>query len=124
AAPAVRFAYTRLTRRAKGTAWVMWERKIMAPGRSGSAALTTAASLAALRSKRSAFEQLPAVSDVVSLLTLVPADQDAKITLIRTMAPLIADVRFRPAAAVDLDAVRTALGGLRRRLELGVPEAA
>jgi hypothetical protein len=123
ALPAVRFDYNRLNLQAKGTDSVIWERKIMASGRSGFAALTTADSLAELRDKRSAFEQLPAVSDVVSLLTLVPVDQDAKIALIRTLAPLVSEVRFRPAPDVDVDAVRTALDGLRRRLELGVREA-
>ena len=121
--PSVRFDYNRLNLQARGTESVIWERKIMASGRSGFAALTTADSLAELLDKRSAFERLTAVSDVVSLVTLVPADQDAKTAVIRKLAPLVSHVEVRRDPDVDLDAVRRALDGLRRNLELGVREA-
>jgi hopanoid biosynthesis associated RND transporter like protein HpnN len=119
----VRFDYNRLNLQAKGSEAVIWERKIMASRRSGFAALTTADSLPELREKRSAFENLPGVSEVVSLLTLIPADQDAKGAVIRKLAPLISHVQFGQEPAVDLEAVRSALEGLRGRLELGVREA-
>jgi predicted RND superfamily exporter protein len=119
----VRFDYNRLNLQAKGTESVIWERRIMASGRSGFAALTTADSLPELRAKRSAFEALPGVDEVVSLLTLIPAEQEAKIALIRTLAPAVAHIQLRREPEVDLGAVRGALDTLRGRLELGVREA-
>ena len=121
--PSLRFDYNRLNLQARGTESVIWEQKIMASGRSGFAALTSAASIAELEAKRAAFERLPAVSEVQSLLTLVPADQEAKRALIHTLGPLVADVTFRGGPGVDLEALRHALGTLGRRLELGAREA-
>src|SRR5438876_8226078 len=90
ALPAVRFDYSRLNLQARGTESVIWERKIMESRRSGFAALATADSLPELKAKQAAFSALPAVSELVSVLKLVPADQDAKIAAVRRLAPLVA----------------------------------
>ncbi len=81
--PSVRFDYNRLALQAKGAESVTWEHEIMKSRRSGFAALATADSLAELRAKRDAFAALPAVSDVVSVLKLIPSDQEAKIAVLR-----------------------------------------
>src|SRR5262245_22011476 len=76
ALPSVRFDYNRLNLQARGTESVTWERKIMESGRSGFAALATADSLSELATKQAAFERLPVVSEVVSVLKLIPGRQD------------------------------------------------
>ncbi|HTO13643.1 MAG TPA: MMPL family transporter [Candidatus Binatia bacterium] len=123
ALPAVRFDYNRLNLQAKGTESVIWERKIAESRRSGFAALASADSLAELKAKQDAFAALPAVSEVTSVLKLIPAEQDAKIAAVRRLAPLVAEVRFRPAPPADPAAVRRALIGLRHRLQIAVTEA-
>jgi hopanoid biosynthesis associated RND transporter like protein HpnN len=121
--PAVRFDYNRLALQAKGTESVTWEREIMKSRRSGFAALATADSLAELRARRDAFAALPAVSDVVSVLKLIPSDQEAKIVVLRALAPQIAGLRVARESAVDLPAIRASLEQLRRRLEIAEREA-
>ena len=123
ALPAVRFDYSRLNLQARGTESVIWERKIMESRRSGFAALATADSLPELKAKQAAFSALPAVSELVSVLKLVPADQDAKIAAVRRLAPLVADVHLGHESAVDVAAIRTALATLRHRLTIAAVEA-
>src|SRR5262249_9804040 len=123
ALPAVRFDYHRLNRQAKGTESVIWERQIMKSRRSGFAALASARTLDELKAKRDAFAALPAVSEVTSVLKLIPADQEAKIAAVRRLAPLVAEVQFRPAPPADPAAVRRALTTLRHRLQIGLTEA-
>ena len=121
--PSVRFDYNRLALQAKGAESVTWEHEIMKSRRSGFAALATAESLPELTAKRDAFAALPAVSDVVSVLKLVPNDQDAKIALLHTLAPQIGGLRVAREAPVDVAALRAALAQLHRRLEIAQREA-
>lgn len=123
ALPAVRFDYSRLNLQARGTESVIWERKIMESRRSGFAALASADSLAELKAKQEAFAALPAVSELVSVLKLVPSDQDAKIAIVRRLAPLVAEVRFTRESSVDTAAIRRALATLRHRLAIAAVEA-
>jgi hopanoid biosynthesis associated RND transporter like protein HpnN len=123
ALPAIRFDYNRLNLQAAGTESVIWERKIMESRRSGFAALATADSLAELRAKQGAFAALPAVSEVVSVLKLVPADQEAKIGAVHALAPLVAAIHVGDQSAVDRAAIQRALQMLRRRLEIAAAEA-
>ena len=123
AVPAVRFDYSRLNLQARNTESVIWEQKIMQSRRSGFAALATADSVADLKAKQDAFTALPAVSEVVSVLKIVPADQEARIAAVRRLAPLVAELRFRHETAVDAAALRRALTTLRRRLAIAATEA-
>ncbi|OLE64901.1 MAG: hypothetical protein AUG03_07375 [Acidobacteria bacterium 13_1_20CM_2_68_14] len=123
ALPSVRFDYNRLHLQARGTESVIWEQKIMQSRRSGFAALTIADSLADLRAKQEAFGQLPAVAEVVSVLTLVPSDQPAKIAILRDIAPLVSPLRVGSDAGVNPAPVRRALETLRGRLALAIREA-
>src|SRR5436309_2586342 len=123
ALPAIRFDYNRLNLQARGTESVIWERKIMESRRSGFAALATADSLAELKVKQGAFAALPAVSEVMSVLKLVPADQEAKIAAVRDLVPLVAEIHIGREDALDRDATRHALEMLRRRLGIAAAEA-
>ncbi|MET0488355.1 MAG: MMPL family transporter, partial [Candidatus Rokuibacteriota bacterium] len=100
-----------------------WEQEIMKSRRSGFAALATADSLEELRAKRDAFTALPGVSDVVSVLKLVPTDQDQKIALLRDLAPQLSGLRIGRESGVDVPATRRSLDQLRRHLEIALREA-
>jgi hopanoid biosynthesis associated RND transporter like protein HpnN len=121
--PSVRFDYNRLALQAKGTESVVWEQEIMKSRRSGFAALATADSLPELTAKRDAFAALPGVSDVVSVLKLVPRDQEAKIALLHTLAPQLGGLRVAREGPVDVAATRASLAQLKRRLQIAQREA-
>src|SRR5205823_1452350 len=71
----VRFDYNLLHLHARGTESVDWEERILrSAGRSSFVALSTAGSLSELRERVAAFEALDSVSDVESVLSLMPTD--------------------------------------------------
>ena len=123
ALPALRFDYNRLNLQAQATESVTWERKIAETRRSGFAALTTADSLSELSVKQAAFERLPAVAEVVSVLKIIPSEQAAKIATIRQIAPLLVGLRVAPRTPFDVRATTDALQTLDRRLDMAVREA-
>ena len=94
AIPHVGFDYNLLNLQAKGTESVIWEKRILAnTGRSGFNGLASATSLEELRRKQEAFEKLPSVSEVDSVLRVIPDNQKEKIAIVRTFAPIVAPVR-------------------------------
>src|SRR5262249_45297848 len=116
---AVTFDHNMLKLQAAGIESVVWEERILASsGRSGFTALSTAGSLDELRRKQDAFSILPSVSDVESVLMLVPDKQPEKERIIRQFAPLGAGVQVAAPAALEPAALRTPLLALRRRLAL------
>ena len=124
ALPSVGFDYNLLNLQAKGTESVVWERRILATtGRSGFNALASASTLEELRQKQQAFERLPSVSEVDSVLHLIPDDQPEKIAIVKSFAPLVAPVRIGRSSPVDLDRLRDALANIRRRLDVVAAEA-
>lgn len=108
-----------LRMQARGVESVEWEERVLAQaGRSGFAALATASSLEELRRKQTAFEGLGAVSEVDSVLRLIPDRQDDKIRLIRPLAPVLAPLRTAPVPTLDPARLRVSLSTLLRRLGL------
>ena len=82
----VGFDYNMLKLQAKGVESVAWEERILTrAGRSGVTALATASGLDELRRKRDAFAALPSVSQVESVLMLVPDGQPEKAKLIEQL---------------------------------------
>src|SRR5262249_12237070 len=80
----VTFDTNMLKLQAKGVESVYWEQRILASaGRSGFTALSTAGTLDELRRKRDAFTRLGSVSEVESLLMLLPDAQAEKIRMIQ-----------------------------------------
>lgn len=113
----VEFDYNMLRLQARGVESVVWEERILAQaGRSGSAALATASSVDELRRKQKAFEGLGAVSEVDSLLRVVPEQQEEKLPLIRRLAPLLNSVRMAPMPPLDQGRFRQTLSTMHRRL--------
>ncbi|MBI4610489.1 MAG: MMPL family transporter [Candidatus Rokubacteria bacterium] len=120
----VGFDYNLLNLQAEGTESVVWERKILATaGRSGFTALASATSLDELRRKHEAFERLPSVSEVDSVLMLIPDRQLEKAKIIQDFAPLVAPVRVGRPRSLDLDHLVAALETLKRRFDVAVAEA-
>jgi uncharacterized membrane protein YdfJ with MMPL/SSD domain len=106
AAPRVGFDYNLLNLQADGTESVVWERKAAAAsGRSVFAALSTATSLVELETKQAAFARLPSVSDVQSVLSVLPDRQTEKMALLGRLAE-VAD-SIRPGASRPLDSRRS-----------------
>jgi hopanoid biosynthesis associated RND transporter like protein HpnN len=123
AASHVGFDYNVLNLQAKGTESVAWEKRILATtGRSGFNGLSSAATLEELRWRVEAFERLPSVSEVDSVLRVIPDDQEQKITLIKSFAPLVAPVRIGRSSPIDLDRLKRALGDIKRRFDVVAAE--
>jgi hopanoid biosynthesis associated RND transporter like protein HpnN len=70
---------------------VVWEKKLLEGSeRSSMYGAILARSLEEVREKTSALKRLPTVSEVQSVVSLLPEDQEAKMALLREMKPLIA----------------------------------
>ena len=120
----VRFDYNLLKLQARGTESVDWEERILrSAGRSSFVALSTAGSLDELRERAAAFEGLASVSEVESVLSLIPAEQGAKERMIAELAPVVEPVTVAPPETVDAGRLLVALRTLQRRLELAAGEA-
>jgi len=120
----IQFDYNLLNLQAFGTESVYWEKRVLATaGRSGFAALASADSLDELRRKDAAFRALPSVSEVDSVLLLIPDDQPAKLKIIGDFAPLVAPVRIGRPTSVNLGRLLAALETLHRRFEMAAREA-
>jgi hopanoid biosynthesis associated RND transporter like protein HpnN len=120
----VRFDYNLLNLQAHGTESVAWERRILQSAhRSGFSALASAGSLDELRQKHDAFARLPSVSEVDSVLLLIPSEQPRKLKIIRDFAELVEPVRIGWPAPVEVGQLVTALSSLKRRLDMAAAEA-
>jgi uncharacterized protein len=118
AAPRVGFDYNMLNLQAEGTESVVWERKAAAASdRSVFAALSTATSVPELEARQAAFRRLPSVSDVQSVLSVLPAQQTEKLALLHRLADVADSVHPGPPRPLDLGALTVALGTLKRRLD-------
>jgi hypothetical protein len=119
AAPRVGFDYNLLNLQANGTESVVWERKAAAAaGRSVFAALSTAPSLAELEAKQVAFARLPSVSDVQSVLSVLPDRQAEKLALLQRLADVVDSVHPGAPRAFDLRALTVTLETLKRRMDV------
>jgi hopanoid biosynthesis associated RND transporter like protein HpnN len=124
ALPSVGFDYNVLNLQAKGTESVVWEQRILASsGRSGANGLASAGTLEELRRKQEAFERLPSVSEVDSVLRVIPDDQKEKIAVIESLAPLVAPIRIGRSYPVDLERMKRALADIKRRFDVVITEA-
>jgi hypothetical protein len=119
AAPRVGFDYNLLNLQANGTESVVWERKAAAAaGRSVFAALSTATSLPDLEAKQTAFQRLPSVSDVQSVLSVLPDRQTEKLALLGRLADVVDGIRVGAPRPFDLRALTAALETLKRRMDI------
>jgi uncharacterized protein len=119
AAPRVGFDYNILNLQADGTESVVWERKAAAAsGRSVFAALSMATSLTELEARQAAFRRLPSVSDVQSVLSVLPDRQPEKLAALHRLADVVDSIHLGPPRPLDLPALTAALQTLKRRMDL------
>ena len=119
AAPRVGFDYNVLNLQAEGTESVVWERRAAASaGRSVFAALSTATTLPELEAKQAAFQRLPAVSDVQSVLSVLPDRQAEKLAVLQRLGDVADSIRPGAPRPLDLRALTVALETLKRRMDL------
>jgi hypothetical protein len=119
AAPRVGFDYNLLNLQADGTESVVWERKAAAAaGRSVFAALSTATSLPELADRQAAFQRLPSVSDVQSVLSVLPDRQSEKLAVLQRLGDVADSIRVGAPRPLDLRALTLALETLKRRLDI------
>jgi len=124
AAAHVGFDYNLLNLQANGTESVVWERKAAAAaGRSVFAALSTAPSLAELEAKQVAFARLPSVSDVQSVLSVLPDRQAEKLALLQRLADVADSVHPGAPRAFDLRALIVTLETLKRRMDVATAQS-
>jgi uncharacterized protein len=120
----IRFDYNLLHLQARGTESVDWEERILrSAGRSSFVALSTAGSLDELRERVAAFEALDSVSEVESVLSLIPAEQETKAKVLAEIAPIVEPLTIGPREDVDAPRLLAALRALGRRLDLAADEA-
>ena len=115
----VTFDHNVLKLQAAGIESVVWERHIVvSAGSSGFTALATAGSVDELRRKHDAFSRLPSVSEVESVLQLVPDQQPEKERIIHQLGPLLTGIQVTAPPALEPAELRAPLLVLRRRLGL------
>ena len=118
AAPRVGFDYNLLNLQANDTESVVWERKAAAAaGRSVFAALSTATSLPELEAKQAAFERLSSVSDVQSVMSVLPDQHAEKLALLQRLADVAHSIRVGAPRPLDLRALTRTLDTLKRRMD-------
>ena len=91
--PLPKFDYNLLNLQAEGTESVAWENRLRdGSGRSSWYALSTVDSLEELRQRTSQFENLPAVDRVDSISSLLPAEQELRVSLVKQLGDYVADI--------------------------------
>lgn len=102
---------------------VQWEMKLLSGARySTSYGVLTADSLSELKEKTAALKRLYVVSHVESVLDFLPEDVAVKQVIIRSMAPMVRQVNFRPEALDQVDPQE--LANILGRIHFKLAEAA
>jgi uncharacterized protein len=117
--PWPQFDYNLLNLQAQGTESVLWEYRLQEEaGRSSWYAISVADTLPELRRKKAQFAALPVVDRVVSLASVLPADQDVRLPLVHALAPYVQNVSgdWEHAEPIDLDEINVVLEKIRFKL--------
>jgi hopanoid biosynthesis associated RND transporter like protein HpnN len=118
--PLPTFDYNLLRLQAKGTESVVWENRLLEEsGRSSWYALSTTDSLAELHHKKAQFEALPIVDRVESLASLLPPQQEDRLTLVTEIAPLVETLTasWENVEPIDVEEIHTTLEKIRFKLQ-------
>jgi hopanoid biosynthesis associated RND transporter like protein HpnN len=120
AAGGVRFDLNMLKLQSKSAESVIWEKKLLGDSqRSSMYGAVLAHTLEEVREKAKALEALPTVSEVQSVMNLLPGDQEDKISFLREMKPLLKGIGClrRPEGGVDLTELDEQLGKIRFKMQ-------
>lgn len=118
-AAGIAFDLNMLKLQSKKAESVLWERKLLEGSeRSSMYGAVLADSLEEVRKKAKALQGLPTVSEVQSVVSLLPQDQEEKIRMLREMAPLVAGFGplSVPQQSVDLVELDGLLGKIRFKM--------
>jgi hopanoid biosynthesis associated RND transporter like protein HpnN len=119
AAGKVTFDLNLLRLQSKSAESVIWEKKLIRSSeRSSIYGAVLARSLEEVQEKTMALESLPTVSEVQSVRTLLPKDQEDKINFLRKMKPFLAGVTSLDAAGepADLTELDDVFGKIRFKM--------
>ena len=119
AVPTLTFDYNLLHLQAHGTESVIWELRLLDHvGPSSRFALAAVPSLVEVTQKAARFAALPSVDHVETITSLVPTDQEARLALVRGLAPFFAELPTTLGAPspVDVEDLRRTLEALRFKL--------
>lgn len=117
--PTLSFDYNLLNLQAHGTESVKWEKRILENSeRSSWNALTTASTPAEAMRKAVAFKQLSSVGTVESVASLIPEQQEERLDLVRSLAPLLSDLppALPPTAPVEVRDLQDTLDKLKLKI--------
>ncbi len=115
----VAFDLNMLHLQSKSAESVIWEKKLLEGSeRSSMSGAILAKSLEEVRQKTLALKALPTVSEVRSVRSLLPEDQEAKIHFLREMKPLIAGLGAfsAPDGSIHLSELDSVLGRIRFKM--------
>ncbi|MBW2147513.1 MAG: MMPL family transporter [Deltaproteobacteria bacterium] len=115
----VTFDLNMLRLQSKGAESVIWEKKLLEGSeRSSMYGAVLARSLEEVQKKTTALEVLPTVSEVQSIINLLPQDQEDKIDFLRQMKPLLIRVGSprSPDGSVNLSELDKTLGRIRFKM--------
>jgi hypothetical protein len=118
--PKPQFDYNLLNLQAEGTESVLWEYRLLeAADRSSWYATSVATSLEELYRKKAQFAALPAVERVESLTSVLPANQEERLTLVQALAPVVEplSLSWAQSASIDLEELDVLLGKIRFKLQ-------
>ena len=118
--PIPKFDYNLLNLQAANTESVVWENRLHdGSGRSSWYALSIVDSLDELRRQAVRFAVLPAVERVDSIASLLPADQEIRIPLVKQLAAYVTNVEgdWANPEPVILDELQTLLSKIRFKLQ-------
>jgi hopanoid biosynthesis associated RND transporter like protein HpnN len=115
----VAFDLNMLNLQSRGAESVVWEKKLVEGSkRSSIYGAILARSLEEVREKTLALKALPTVSEVQSVMSLLPENQEAKIPILREMKPLLAGVGSfsAPKGPIHLSDLDNVLGRIRFKM--------
>jgi len=91
----IKFDLNMLNLQSKHAEAVIWEKKLLYDsGRSSMYGAVFAKSFCEIDKKERKLERLPTVSDVKSIKDVLPEDQEEKLRILRSMKPLVSDIKF------------------------------
>lgn len=117
----IKFDLNMLHLQSKDAESVIWETKLIEGSKYPSIyGVLFAHSLAEVATKTKALKKLPTVSEVQSIEDFLPQDQAHKISLLRGMKPLLADIPStipRPAGPIDIAHLEDVFSRIRFKME-------
>ena len=115
----LKFDLNMLHLQSKSAESVIWENRLIQGSKYASIyGVLFAHSLDEVEKQTKAVERLPSVSKVNSILSVMPADQDRKLLMLKELRPVLGDIRSipMPSGPVDIDKLESAFSRIRFKM--------